>query len=361
MLREAATRDVGVELAACAPTGKEAMKKSKPSEYAKKADGSTPSRAKGTRKSSSRASRSLSSDARAPRARRLSADWKRFATRLAEHLAVLASDHLLILSLPNTYRFVQFEPKGAWGMRMETVANAHIDPEDVLPPPDEAAMRALGWQPPTLLTANDDLEQMLSDLADDESAGWFLNAPAPVDHTALALMAVRTFVQAYGVRHPSLLQYYACADDGPTILLPGLGIPAEPPPMAMDHVDLRPLIEVVEDACEAAADSDVRRDDDVFVLEVDDVPFRVTAEPAEGVVRLVCRVMPVDELGGNLFELMNRTNANYLAFGYVFVRDGDVRWATELVHEPIVAGALVASLRRGAEIVKSVLRMASDA
>jgi hypothetical protein len=96
----------------------------------------------------------------------------------------------------------------------------------------------------------------------------------------------------------------------------------------------------------------------VFVLEVDGVPFRVTAEPGEGVVRLVCRLMPVDEVGGDLFELMNRMNANYLAFGYLFVRDGDVRWATELVHEPIMAGALVASLRRGAEVVQSLLTMA---
>jgi|APMI01.1.fsa_nt_gi hypothetical protein len=343
------------------------MKKSKPSEYAKQADGSTPSRAKGSRKIDTRAGRASSSSSRSSAARRtrISADWKDFALRLATHLPVLAADQFLIVSVPAASRYVQFTPNGSWGMRAEAVSNGCVEADAAHSQSDDDVMRALGWQTPTLPpfdrtdlstigidAADDDMETV-----DDGSPHWSVDTPSPVDYHEMAMLAVRTLITVYGVRKPAMLQYYAFDDSGSTILLPGLGIPAETPPQALDLIDMRPLEEVVEDACAAAADADVRREGAMHLLEVDGIPFRVTAEADDGLVRVVCRIMPVDDVGGDLFELMNRMNANYLPFGYLFVRDGDVRWATEMVHEPIVPGALVASMRRGAEVVRMVLAM----
>ncbi len=305
---------------------------------------------------------------------RLSAEWRAFADRLAQHVPVLGPDQVLILSEPTSHRFVQLVMQGTWGLKLEAVTDALLDADSDLSSRDEQAMRALGWQPPTVrpfsepglltpemlgLTAErDDSGDADEDAAADEgSSSWTMQWPAPVSQPDAALLVVRTLATVFHVKHPSLLQYYAFSNSGPIILMPGLGIPAEPPPTPLGGPDARPVEATVEDACEAVADDDVRRDGEVYLLEVDGVPFRVTAEPEAGVVRVLSRVMPVDEIGGNLFELMNRLNGTYLSYGYVFVRDGDVRWATELVDTPFNAQALITALQRAAEVVKGVLAL----
>ncbi len=308
---------------------------------------------------------------------RLSAEWREFADRLAQHVPLLGPDQFLILSEPKAHRFVQLALQGSWGLKLEAVTDSYLERHAGLSARDEQAMRALGWQPPTLRPIDEatalgldgfseptddgdrdsERESEAEADADEGSPSWTMQWPAPVPHADAALLVVRTLATVFHVRHPSLLQYYAFATDGPTILLPGLGIPAEPPPISLEGVQARAIEGNVEEACMAAADDDVRRDGDVYLLEVDGVPFRVTAEPDAGVVRVLSRVMPVDEVGGNLFELMNRLNGTYLSYGYVFVRDGDVRWATELVDAPFSPHALVTSLQRGAEVVKGVLAL----
>ncbi|MBY0488825.1 MAG: hypothetical protein K2R93_03180 [Gemmatimonadaceae bacterium] len=298
---------------------------------------------------------------------RLKAEWREFADRLAQHVPVLGPDQVLILSEPKAHRFVQIAMQGSWGLKLEAVTDNYLESDDRLSARDEQTMRALGWTPPTLppfdastvldlgSDAEADAEAETDD--DDGSPSWTMQWPAPVPHADAALLVVRTLATVFHVRHPSLLQYYAFATDGPTILLPGLGIPAEPPPMPLEGALSRSVDTQVEEACIAAADEDVRRDGEVYLLEVDGVPFRVTAEPDAGVVRILSRVMPVDEIGGNLFELMNRLNGTYLSYGYVFVRDGDVRWATELVDAPFTAPTLMNALQRAAEVVKGVLAL----
>lgn len=331
-----ATRDVGAERAGERPVGEA-----------------------GVRKSNARSSSPAKST-------RLSAEWRDFADRLAQHVPVLGPDQVLILSEPKANRFVQLVMQGAWGLKLEAVTESFLESNDRLSSHDEQAMRALGWQPPTVRpfdappvappVAGLDADTEM-DGEPEGSPSWTMQWPAPVPHADAARFVVRTLATVFHVKHPSLLQYYAFTNDGPIILMPGLGIPAEPPPMPLEGGPARALEGTVEDACDIAADDDVRRDGDVYLLEVDGVPFRVTAEPEDGVVRVLSRVMPVDEVGGDLFELMNRLNGTYMSFGYVFVRDGDVRWATELVDTPFSADALVTSLQRGAEVVKGILAL----
>ncbi len=285
---------------------------------------------------------------------RLSADWRDFADRLAQHIPVLSPDQHLILSVPRAHRFVQLTPQGTWGLLLEAVSNGYLELDERLSDREQTALKHIGWQEPTLRPFDD----MGDDDVDEGSPNWTLPIQSPVNPVDAALLAVRTLATVYKVRHPSMLQYYAYSVDGPTILLPGLGIPAEPPPLPLEGASSsRSLDGIVADACLAAADSDVRKDGDVHLLEVDSVPFRVTTEIEAGVVRVLSRVMPVDEIGGNLFELMNRLNGTYLSFGYCFVRDGDIRWATELVDEPFNGQSLVTALQRGAETVKGILAM----
>lgn len=328
----AATRAVSAERAGERPLGEAAVKKSN-------ARSSSP--AKSTR---------------------LSAEWRDFADRLAQHVPVLGPEQVLILSEPKANRFVQLVLQGTWGLKLEAVTDTYLESDDRLSSRDEQTMRALGWQPPTVRSL--DMPPMLGfesegevDGEPDGSPSWTMQWPAPVAYADAALLVVRTLAAVFHVKHPSLLQYYAFTNEGPIILLPGLGIPAEPPPMSLDGASGRSVDATVEEACAAAADEDVRRDGDVYLLEVDGVPFRVTAEADAGVVRVLSRVMPVDEIGGDLFELMNRLNGTYLSYGYVFVRDGDVRWATELVDAPFNGDALVTTLQRAAEVVKGVLAL----
>jgi hypothetical protein len=294
---------------------------------------------------------------------RLKPEWREFADRLAQHVPVLGPDQFLILSEPKAHRFVQIAMQGSWGLKLEAVTDNYLESASGLSARDAQTMRALGWQPPTLPTfEGPPVLELEADSEPDVDAeegtpSWTMQWPAPVAQADAALLVVRTLATVFHVRHPSLLQYYAFATDGPTILLPGLGIPAEPPPMTLESAASRSVEGSVEEACTAVADEDVRRDGEVYLLEVDGVPFRVTAEPDAGVVRVLSRVMPVDEVGGNLFELMNRLNGTYLSYGYVFVRDGDVRWATELVDVPFSAPMLVTALQRGAEAVKGVLAL----
>jgi len=100
-------------------------------------------------------------------------------------------------------------------MRVEAASNAYIEPAPArLTAEGYVAMGQLGWQIPTELPEDE------SD--SDGSPNFFVDLPSPVDFKSLSELAIRTFRQIYGMRHPGQLQYKAFSSGGALIRLPTL-------------------------------------------------------------------------------------------------------------------------------------------
>ncbi len=56
----------------------------------------------------------------------------------------------------------------------------------------------------------------------DGSPNFFVDLPSPVDFKSLSELAIRTFRQIYGMRHPGQLKYTAFSSGGAQIRLPTL-------------------------------------------------------------------------------------------------------------------------------------------
>ena len=145
--------------------------------------------------------------------------WTTLAGALAICLTELEEDEFLILSYKRANYFVQFAAEGGFGMRAEASSNAFIEPDASLIEQQYEAMAALGWQRATQLRS----ETGVSD-DPDGSPNFFLDVALPVNHAALAQLAVASFRTVYGLKHPGELQYSSFAVDGTSIRFPTLGL-----------------------------------------------------------------------------------------------------------------------------------------
>lgn len=146
--------------------------------------------------------------------------WRHFAGRLSEAIGALEEDEYLIVLVKRSNHFVQFAAQGACGMRAEAVSNYYLPEPDSLSEAQHAALLALGWRAPTNLPEG----LAASWHRPDGSSNYFLDLAPPVNHAALALLAVATFVQVLDAAHPGELEYQAFSEDGASIRFPSLAI-----------------------------------------------------------------------------------------------------------------------------------------
>jgi hypothetical protein len=146
------------------------------------------------------------------------------SNQLAMFLGALEEGEFLILSSrQKIYYYVQFAQLGIFGFRAEAACNSYSSPEDALTVDDYKRMVVLGWQ-----RATDPPFEAPEDCGTPGgSPNFFLDTSAPVDHMALATIAVDSLRSVYKIGHPEELQYKAFNCEGPSIRFLTLGIRRE--------------------------------------------------------------------------------------------------------------------------------------
>ena len=130
-------------------------------------------------------------------------DWSAFRGRLADHVAAMQDDDLVLIEAEST---VGDEDEGAapyvqlcaWGedlVRCELSSNAYLAQAHQLDDEQVAALVALGWSLPTYGP---------EDEADSGSTNFHLDAER-IEADRLAVMTVRAFREVFGVPHPAFL------------------------------------------------------------------------------------------------------------------------------------------------------------
>lgn len=151
------------------------------------------------------------------------AEWKLFEKHLAEALSDLAEDEYLILSHKRADYYVQFAAQGAFGMRAETMSNAHItEAADQLSPTAFRTLLRLGWNPPTRQPPESEIKH-----EPGGSPNYYLDFSSPVPCDEIARLTVRTFREVFGTTHPGFLEYRAFHSKGTDIRFPSLKINRE--------------------------------------------------------------------------------------------------------------------------------------
>ena len=136
--------------------------------------------------------------------------WQDFALELARSLDALDPYEYLILAKPDVNHFVQFAVHEAGAIRAEAVANQFaIEWAGVLTVEDYEGLDRLGWKRP--------------DHRPDGSVNFYIDGLPPVNTAALAVKAVLTLRQIYGVQNVDDLECHSFARDGTQIRFPSLG------------------------------------------------------------------------------------------------------------------------------------------
>ena len=184
--------------------------------------------------------------------------WTRFRARLADHVAEMGDDDVLIVDTDpddaatgGALPYVQFCAYDAGWVRCEVSSNAYLVPDRRLDVQEAAAVVALGW----------------SDPADGETEpGNFYVDAERVEADRLAVMTVRVLREVFGVPHPSFLAA------GGLELEPGQGAADNEPPTApAEPLAVRPrdrdhLRELVDEALTPFLGQTPEHDED------DDIP-----------------------------------------------------------------------------------------
>ena len=148
-----------------------------------------------------------------------SKDWPEFMNRLSGVLSQLDEDQYLVLNVKKTNRYVQFAGQGSYGLRAETASNHYLAEEERLDRKQVAALKAIGWQPPTGKP-----KQATPRKDPDGSPNFFAEFEAPVQGDSVATMAIETFVSILGVSHPGMLEYEAFDSAGSILEFRQLGL-----------------------------------------------------------------------------------------------------------------------------------------
>ena len=129
--------------------------------------------------------------------------WSAFQARLADRVAELADDEILIVEVGSVVEedaegsapYVQFCAWGGTMVRCEVSSNAYLDPRVRLDSAGADVIVELGWSAPT---AGRD------EAAAEGSSNFFLDAER-ADADRLAVMSTRVLRDVFGVAHPAFL------------------------------------------------------------------------------------------------------------------------------------------------------------
>jgi T3SS (YopN, CesT) and YbjN peptide-binding chaperone 1/T3SS (YopN, CesT) and YbjN peptide-binding chaperone 3/TY-Chap C-terminal domain len=167
--------------------------------------------------------------------------WSQFQARLADHLAAMSDDDVLVVRIDAgdsgsndvAAPYLKFSAWSDGQLRSEVSSNEHLDSRYALDAAGEATLRSLGWAPP----AGADVSE--------EPSGDSRDFSLTVDRSSadrLAVMSVKALRGVFGVAHPAFL---AAHNLGATSGEPELGIPS---PVIESTVQLEePLAVVPED------------------------------------------------------------------------------------------------------------------
>jgi hypothetical protein len=292
--------------------------------------------------------------------RAVQAAWDRLAGAVAEALAVLSADQVLVLSSKRRGYFVELAALGPDGVHAEAVSNVWLRPKHALDAQQMTRLAALGWSAPTVSRAAIDAFEEADEDAERPvgTSNHFRDWAAPAPFAAIATLAVTTLREVYGIRRPEQLEYVAFAPGPREILLPSLGIPnlpmEEDDEDESDHVHanelLRPenpaqLQEAVIEALKSCTDLEdpaVDEDGDIplrygsslIILRVaDDAPFVMLASP------LLTGVAASPEVNDAVNELAR--SHRQVRFYHA---NGTVHAALDLIGDPFVPDHLEAAL-----------------
>lgn len=176
--------------------------------------------------------------------------WSRFQARLADHIADMEDDDILVVEMESaaepeegTAPYVQFCAWGSDLVRAEVSSNEFLSDEHLLDVRSIDALVALGWSAPTASRDDDD--------PGSGSSNFFLDIErAQADR--LAVMTTRSFRDVFGVTHPAFLSsdeldVVERAADPPSG--PGGDGPApDDEPLAVTPRDRTHLLELVDSA-----------------------------------------------------------------------------------------------------------------
>lgn len=192
--------------------------------------------------------------------------WAAFQTRLADHIAGMSDDDILIVELgggdhsDGAAPYVQFKAWGGDLVRCEVTSNAYLDPLFGLSTDAERVLTGLGWNAPTYGRREE---------ADSGSDNFHLDLERSYADR-LAAMTVRAFRDVWSVPHPAFLIADALGQAPP----PDLGVTGqaevEPPPLpAISHPqDAEDLQRLVDETLTPVFGHPPQKDDD------GDIPVR---------------------------------------------------------------------------------------
>lgn len=150
--------------------------------------------------------------------------WPAFTRALAETLAVLDDTQHLILDRKPVGVYVQVATRDDGGLRIEAVSNHYLQGDDRLDSARIRRLRKLGWLAPTYAPEKPEGAKRPR----KGSPNYYRDLEGDVDYAAAAEMLVATLREVYKVSRPSRLSYKAFDTWNRVILLPTLGIDAEP-------------------------------------------------------------------------------------------------------------------------------------
>jgi T3SS (YopN, CesT) and YbjN peptide-binding chaperone 1/T3SS (YopN, CesT) and YbjN peptide-binding chaperone 3 len=156
----------------------------------------------------------------APAGAPMSPSWDSFAVALAEVLALLEDENVLLLQRKRTKGVIRITARGAAGLRAETgtecsrLKGSHEGEEA------SVELCRLGWQ----IEACDDGEPTPADQANPRAVKVFCEWQNPVPFPETAALVVRTLREVFGATRPDQLLYGASDPGNLELLLPSLRI-----------------------------------------------------------------------------------------------------------------------------------------
>lgn len=241
--------------------------------------------------------------------------WSRFQARLADHIAEMRDDDVLVVVSESATEededdgcapYVQFCAWGEDRVRCEVSSNAYLTADHRLDPVGTETLKGLGWAPPT--HGPDDAD------ADAGSANFHLDVERS-SADRLAVMTVKALRDVFGVAHPVFLTAdNLTGDDEP---VPDLGVPAASPaatpastpvtdePVAIAPRDREHLQSLVDDALTPFFGHRPEHDEDgdIPVVSGSGLVFVRVLDGAPAIQMFAALVCDVTELERAAFEV----------------------------------------------------------
>ncbi len=215
--------------------------------------------------------------------------WSRFQARLADHIADMSDDDVLVVSAESAVTeddegsapYVQFCAWGQTLVRSEVSSNEYLADEVQLDDVATSTIEGLGWSAPTASRDDDD--------PGEGSANFYLDTERS-QADLLAVMTCRAMRDVFGVAHPAFLSAGSLSEGGDL----DLGIPTTSEVMSEPVVeapavfprDRDHLVELVDQALTPYFGGEPRHDED------DDIP--VVSGSALVFVRVMERVPAIE-------------------------------------------------------------------